>query len=294
MTTASENPPVVFGVDAQEPADTAADYAADEAVRRRTSLRLVHAVLPVTHHVRGVEESAHHKALRELGDEALDKATARALERHPGLELSTYITDATPAQVLVQQSRHARLVVVGSRGLGRVAQRLSAYSVAEPVSAHAACPVAVVPEGEQAVEEPPYLVAGVDGSPSGAAALDHALEAAALRGASVRALWVWQPPLLSFLDDERAALEECRTRLDGAVAARADAWREVPVTHSVVRGHPVDVLAEESGRALALVVGRRGSGGFRGMLLGSVPHGLLQRAECPVITVPAPEGGDGT
>ncbi|MGW4229466.1 universal stress protein [Streptomyces sp. NPDC004980] len=38
--------------------------------------------------------------------------------------------------------------------------------------------------------------------------------------------------------------------------------------------------------ALAVVVGRRGHGGYTGMRLGSVAHGLLHRAECPVITVP--------
>lgn len=51
--------------------------------------------------------------------------------------------------------------------------------------------------------------------------------------------------------------------------------------------HPVEELALASEHALAVVVGRRGRGGFTGMRLGSVPHGLLHRAHCPVVTVPA-------
>ncbi|WP_328404259.1 universal stress protein [Streptomyces sp. NBC_00390] len=276
--------PIVFGVDAVN-RNAALDWAIDEAARRGVPLQLVHAVLPVTHHVRGVEETAHHKALRQLGDEALDKAMARSHERQPDLEVTTFITDANPAQALVRQSAHAGLVVLGSRRLGRLAEVLSAASTAVPVSANAACPVVVVPDTERTVEEPPYLVVGVDGSPSADAALDHALEAAASRGASVRAVWAWQRPLLGFLD-EQAALESCHRQLHEATAGRSAAYRDVPLSHTVLRGHPVEALAKAAEHALAVVVGRRGREGFTGMWLGSVPHGLLHRAVCPVATVP--------
>lgn len=276
--------PVVFGVDTL-PQDTALDWAVDEAAHRGVPLLLVHAVPPVTHHVRGVEETAHHKVLRELGDETLDKAMARAHERQPRLEVTTFITDALPAPTLVRKSAHAGLVVLGSRGLGRLAEVLSAASTTVPVSANADCPVAVVPEAERTVEEPPYLVVGVDGSPSADAALTYALEDAASRGASVRAVWVWQRPLLGFMD-EQAALEACHRQLHEATAGRSAAHREVPLSHTVLRGHPVEAMAEAAEHALAVVVGRRGREGFTGMRLGSVPHGLLHRAVCPVVTVP--------
>jgi len=48
----------------------------------------------------------------------------------------------------------------------------------------------------------------------------------------------------------------------------------------------VQELAKASEHALAVVVGRRGRGGFTGMQLGSVPHRQLHRAHCPVVTVP--------
>jgi nucleotide-binding universal stress UspA family protein len=286
MTSAGEVLPIVFGVDIVEQ-DAALAWATEEAARRGAPLQLVHAVLPVTHHVRGVEETAHHKALRQLGDEALDKAEARAHERQPGLEVTTFITDANPAQALVRQSAHAALVVLGSRRLGRLAEVLSTASTKVPVSANASCPVAVVPEAERTVQEPPYLVVGVDGSPSADAALEHALETAASRGASVRAVWVWQRPLLLGSLDEQAALESCRSKLHEATTARSAAYQDVPLSHAVLRGHPVEALAEAAEHAIAVVVGRRGREGFTGMRLGSVPHGLLHRAVCPVVTVPA-------
>lgn len=285
MTSAGAVLPIVFGVDVVDQ-DAALAWATDEAARRGVPLRLVHAVLPVTHHVRGVEETAYHKAWRQLGDEALDKAEARAHERQPGLEVTTFITDADPAQALVRQSAHAALVVLGSRRPGRPAEALSARSTTVPVSANAACPVVVVQEAERTLTEPPYLAVGVDGSPSADTALNFALETAASRGASVRAIWVWQRPLWGVFD-EHAALESCHRQLLEAATARSAAYRDVPVSHAVLRGHPVEALAESAEGALAVVVGRRGREGFTGMRLGSVPHGLLHRAVCPVVTVPS-------
>jgi len=180
-------------------------------------------------------------------------------------------------------------VVLGSRRLSRLEEVLSANSVVVPVSAQAACPVVVLVNAEHVTQQPPYVVVGVDGSPSSAAAVDHAFEAAALRGAALRALWVWQAPLLGPAD-ETSAVQECRRLLSEAVAGRAGTYPDVQVSHEVVLGHPVEELAGASEHALAVVVGRRGRGGFTGMRLGSVPHGLLHHAHCPVVTVPLPEG----
>ncbi|MGW2248710.1 universal stress protein [Kitasatospora sp. NPDC001660] len=48
-------------------------------------------------------------------------------------------------------------------------------------------------------------------------------------------------------------------------------------------------MGAASEHALAVVVGRHGRGGFTGTRLGSVPHGPLHRAHCPIVTVPSPE-----
>ena len=59
--------------------------------------------------------------------------------------------------------------------------------------------------------------------------------------------------------------------------------------HRVVRqGQPADVLVLEAGEDDLLVVGSRGLGGFRGLLLGSVSQQCTQHARCPVTVVPHP------
>ncbi|MFD4587313.1 universal stress protein [Streptomyces sp. NPDC058434] len=286
MTSDSGVLPIMYGVDAAQPADAALDWAADEAARCGVRLHLVHAVLPVTHHVRGAEETAHHKAMRALGEEALDKAAGRARERHPHLDVTMSVVPGNPAPVLVRKSAHAQSVVLGSRRLGRLAEVLSVASTVVPVSAHAACPVVVVPEADRTVEDPPFVVVGVDDSESADAAVDYACGAAGRFGASVRAVWAWQRPRFGF-GDEEAAREACERHLYAATERRSGAWADVSLRREVLTGHPVDVLAGAAEHALALVVGRRGREGFAGMRLGSVPHGLLHRALCPVVTVPA-------
>ncbi|AGF68199.1 putative universal stress protein [Streptomyces hygroscopicus subsp. jinggangensis TL01] len=145
----------------------------------------------------------------------------------------------------------------------------------------------VVPEPEHVTQEPAYFVVGVDGSEHSAAAVDVAFEEAALRGAELRALLVWEPgPFRIF--DEYEPQQECRRLLSEIVAGRQARFPEVDLRHEVVLGHPVEVLTDASAHALGLVVGTRGREGFAGMLLGSVSQGVLHHAACPVIAVPTP------
>ncbi len=62
----------------------------------------------------------------------------------------------------------------------------------------------------------------------------------------------------------------------------------VKITSRVVEGHPAAVLIEVAAEADLLVVGSRGLGGFRGMLLGSVSAQCVHHARCPVVVVPPP------
>ncbi|GAA2804754.1 universal stress protein [Kitasatospora sp. CM 4170] len=285
MTSASERRPIVFGVDALEPRPMALAWAADEAGRRGLPLRLLHAVPPASHDLRGFEEGRYHKVLREHGDAALERAADFARGRRPELDLATVVADGNPVQALCRESAHAGLVVLGSRRMNRLGELFSALSVTVPVSAQAHCPVVVVREPEHITQDPPYVVVGVDGSESSAAAVDVAFDLAARRGAALRAVWVWQSQLIAHFDEE-AAGRTLRRLLAESTAGRAMAFPDVKLTHEVIRGHPVEELAKASRHALAVVVGRRGRGGFTGMRLGSVTHGLLHHAHCPVVTVP--------
>ncbi|MEU1473904.1 universal stress protein [Streptomyces sp. NPDC005760] len=289
MSSAHGREPIVVGVDPDPSKRLALAWAADEADRRGLPVRLVHAQGVPTGGYRTGEAlpswEEWNRTLHEAGAEVLKQAVAFVESRRPTVEVSTMLSEGEPAWVLREEARNASLVVVGSWHLSTRREMFTSASVALPVSAHAPCPVVVVPEPEHITQEPAYVVVGVDGSPHAAAAVDVAFEEAALRGATLRALYVWHPPLLGVLDED-AAVRECRRVLSETVAGRTARYPEVELHHEVVLGHPVRVLTEASEHALGLVVGTRGHGGFTGMLLGSVSQGVLHHAHCPVITVP--------
>lgn len=289
MAGADGRRPIVVGVDPDASKRLALAWAADEADRRGLPLRLVHAQGVPTRGYRSREVRPSweewNQALHGAGDQILEEAVTFVESRRPEVELSTLLAEGEPAWVLREEARGASMVVVGSWHLSRRRELLASAAVALPLVAHASCPVAVVPEPEHVTQEPAYFVVGVDGSPHSAAAVDLAFEEAALRGAVLRALYVWQPPLLG-IQDEDAAVQEARRVLSETVAGRTATHPEVELHHEVLLGHPVHVLTEASEHALGLIVGTRGHGGFTDMFLGSVSQGALHHARCPVITVP--------
>jgi nucleotide-binding universal stress UspA family protein len=135
------------------------------------------------------------------------------------------------------------------------------------------------------------VVVGVDGSPGSVAALRFALEEAKLREADVRAVAAWNFPLLAYESgwtgaalDPQTFEAAARTALESTLAEVGAA--EVEVTPVVRQGQAADVLIAEAHDADLLVVGSRGFGGFRGLLLGSVSQQSAQHAACPVVIVP--------
>jgi nucleotide-binding universal stress UspA family protein len=137
------------------------------------------------------------------------------------------------------------------------------------------------------------IVVGVDGSESAKAALRFALDEARLRGAAVRAVAAWHvpttayggafvPPADSLLDELETA---ARRTLERALADAGD-HADLEVASVVREGAPARVLLGEAGDADLLVVGSRGLGGFRGLMLGSVSQQCTHHAPCPVVVVP--------
>lgn len=141
-------------------------------------------------------------------------------------------------------------------------------------------------DDEHTPGQAPHLVVGIDGSESSKAALAFALEEADVRGASVRALSVRQPPAV-MTQGEETALQEQRRMLFETTADRAQKHPRVVLIHELPIGQPVEELAKASEHALALVVGRSATGAHADTRLRSVADGLLHRAHCPVIVVPA-------
>ncbi|MFE1381762.1 universal stress protein [Streptomyces sp. NPDC058740] len=283
MTGTTKRPDIVMGIDPVRNGHLALAWAVDEADRRGLALRLVAAVPPV--HDPRHAGTPHHHARAVDAEAALRTASEWAHGRRPGVRVTTTLVDGVPSRVLTGLSAEAAMVVLGSRHLSRTEEYLSAGSLVVPVTAQARCPVVVVGDAEHGTQDPPYLVVGIDGSESSRAALAQALDEADLRRCALRAIAVRQAPVFSLPTGDSLFHAE-RRLLSETTAGWAQKYPDVRLTHEVIAGSPVEVLAEAAEHSLALVVGRRGHGGYSGMRLGSVVHGLLHRAHCPVITVP--------
>ena len=138
------------------------------------------------------------------------------------------------------------------------------------------------------------IVVGVDGSDSSRKALRWAYDEAAHHGASITAVSAWHPPALpmtppygsvppeGYVTQPKQDALDLLERFVNDLDVREPA---VDVRTAVEEGNPAQVLIELSKEADLVVVGSRGHGGFKGMLLGSVSQHLVAHAECPVVVV---------
>jgi nucleotide-binding universal stress UspA family protein len=134
------------------------------------------------------------------------------------------------------------------------------------------------------------IVVGIDASDPSLDALRWALDEARLRGAELELVHAFPRPELVGMtmvvtlpsDDElRAASEQVLAEALERVGGAGD----VPVTRRVETGGPAAVLVEAAEDADLLVVGARGLGGFKGLLLGSVTQQVIAHAPCPVVVI---------
>ena len=140
---------IVVGVDHSAGAKEALRFALEEAKLRRATLRAVHAWhfryegwTGLEAGLRPIVADELHE-LRDAAAAALDSTLREAIPDTAGVEVEPRAVEGAPAAVLVEESRDADLLVVGSRGLGGFAQLLLG-SVSQQCAHHAECPVVIV------------------------------------------------------------------------------------------------------------------------------------------------------
>lgn len=147
-TDSEGNGLIVVGVDSSEGAKTALRFALEEAELRRATLRVVHAWQFGSIGVSGLEGfspvlGADLGDLRRTAEVALDAVIHEVAPAADGIVIERRVSEGAPATVLVDESRRADLLVVGSRGHGGFAGLLLG-SVSQQCAHHAACPVVIV------------------------------------------------------------------------------------------------------------------------------------------------------
>ncbi|MFG1643555.1 universal stress protein [Amycolatopsis sp. NPDC049252] len=295
---------VVAGIDGSASAVQAAVWAGAEARRRGRPLRLVQIyTLPqVSAPVAFGSADQVREGLAQRAGEWLAGARTAVLAEHPDLEITTAAREWSPVTALTQETQHAELVVLGSRGLGGFTGLLVG-STAVSVVAHAHCPIVVV-RGRTPHDPPPAtgpVLVGADGSPDSDAALAFACEEARLRGTGLIAVHTWsdvladgvlRPHPLQENPVDIAAAE--RAKLAEQVVGWQRKYADLSIEFEVTRGRPVRTLLERGEDAQLIVVGCRGRGGFTGMLLGSTSQALIAHSPCPVAVVRPQQAGSGS
>lgn len=289
---------IIVGADGSQHSLRAVDWAAEEAALRGMSLRIVHAVAPWLYD-RKIDPRllAVREWLLAGGQEVVGAAVEAARMRAPGIDVEGEMVPGGASGALLDRAAPgaASLLVLGSRGVGTVAGLLLG-STALQVVAHTRVPAIVVRQLEPLPRQ--EVAVGVDGPPTGEPALAFAFEEASLRAARLRAVHVWSDPgtsgpggMTPLVYDPAIVSAEHTRRLNEELAPWRQKYPDVEVVTEVVHGRPVRILAGVSARADLLVVGTRGRGGFAGLMLGSVSHGLLHHVHCPLAVVPSPRDG---
>jgi nucleotide-binding universal stress UspA family protein len=291
--------PIVAGTDGSEESLAAVQWAAVAAARRHVPLCIVHVLDHHTgpaDHAQILWHDPHHRGwvshdLPHGARSALARASRRAADAAPGVDLSAVAVSGRADQVLTALTGQAPLLAIGARGIGGgKVSGLRLGSVALCLASRAECPVVFTAAGSRpAVGE---IVVGTDGSDGATAALEFSFGEADVRGARLTALYAWEHPEAGRLDgyhdwvlsvdpvDKGAA-----ALLSGQVAPWRHKYPEVIVTESPVRGHAERVLALASqGTDLVVVGGRRGPASSLG--LGPVAYAMLRHAQCPVAVIP--------
>jgi nucleotide-binding universal stress UspA family protein len=290
MSTPTNHSDILVGVDGSPASNCAVDWAARDAALRGVRLTIVHAVKPIGITLPQVQApSAFARWQVEQAQKWLDGAVEiarRSTSRGGPAQVESEMLFSPVVPTLVDLSKEAQMVVVGSRGRGPIGRSLLG-SVSSNLIRHSHCPAAVIHDEDPLMPHPaqaPVLV-GIDGSAVSEAAIAVAFDEASRRGVELVALHVWSDvEVTDFPEIDWPAMKPAAEEL---LAERLAGWQErypdVTVRRIVECDQPTYHLIKQSEEAQLVVVGSHGRGGFAGMLLGSVSAALAHSARMPVI-----------
>ena len=288
------NQTIVVGIDGSANSDAALEWAVAEATARKLRLHLFSAgdqqLLPGggMYMDPDLNASLRHETLVAV-DKKVTAALAHARQLSPQLDITTSSAVDGAASGLVEFSAKADSIVLGRSGHGSVIGTVIG-SVAMQVVGHAHCAVVLVHKSTKDTLGARGVVVGIDGSSGSELALDYAFEQASWRGVPLRVVHAWAATMgfgvTQAIRDDQSQQEQLT--LSETMAGWSEKYPEVEVLTSLPKDGPAVLTLTEAARdAELLVVGSRGRGGFRSLLLGSVSHGVVTHATCTVAVVRA-------
>jgi nucleotide-binding universal stress UspA family protein len=284
MTT-DQAGPVVAGVSTDYTAEHVVTWAAREARRLSAPLHLVHAYPPST----SGQPSAQWDpdATRRAATSHTIRVADRVTRLFPDLTVTTAVVAGSAAAALEAYATTARMIVVGRRRHGRLAEALlgsttvdAAVDAALDGAASARCPVVAVPTVVPLSAPGATVVAAVAYPHEANTVVGYALAQAATHGAALRVVHCWPAEGRYYPQHRLQAQDE----LAHATQLLTRAFPEVPTQVTVIDGLPENVLVRESCDASLIVLGPV-DGGWPHRL-GQVGRAVLRGSPSPVVLLP--------
>lgn len=282
-TTTVARGSVVVGVDSSAASIAGVEWASAEATALAAPLHIVHGwTWPHLAPWLTSADRTMRTDLQEAGERVLSRC--RILAHDEGVDkVTSEVVEGSAKHVLVERSRDAAMVVVGTRRLGPVGRAVLG-STSSAVVASAACPVLVVQEELRSATSGEVVV-GISATGSDEAVLRFGLDYAQRHGRPLRALYCWQDG--NPRGDQPVIPSEAERWLETTTVR----WREdhpnVPVRVEVRQGHPVEGLLDAVSDDGVLIIGRHSRRSDHRLHVGSTSLGVLHHTTRPLIVVPA-------
>ncbi len=289
MVSTTKRYGIIVGIDGSSASDFAVSWAAHDAAIRGLPLTIVHVenpAAPTWSQAPILEESPAEQVAEGRSLLANASKIARdAIGDTARIHINGELLSSAIAPALVDQSKDAELIVVGSSGRGALSRGFLG-SVSSGLIRHAHCPVALIRDEDPQMPYPenaPVLV-GIDGSTSDLATA-IAFEEASLRHVDLIALHAWNDIDMNAIPgyDWSPTTAKEGHLLAKALAGWQERYPDVSVHKQLVSGRAAHALVDASESAQLVVVGSHGSGALAGMFLGSVSNAVVQAVQRPVI-----------
>ncbi|MFD9207008.1 universal stress protein [Streptomyces sioyaensis] len=291
---------ITVGLDGSPESLAAAHWAADEADRRQSVLRLLHAWILLAAEAPDTPADRDQNAgARQIVRRARDEVRAR----HPGLQIIEDLVGSEAEAALLQAAAESQMLVLGSRALG-VWESYVLGDVSLDVVGRAKGPVILVRAGDRAKPPGHARADGTTPTPDARVVvglglrgpcerlLAFAFDAAASRGLPLQAVHGRPLPVHAYTpwgidpDAEKELTKEADLELRDAIRPWCERFPEVLVQQTVLPESPTRALVQTVFGAALLAVGRRLHRPLLAPRVGPVAHAAIHHVACPVAVVP--------